>query len=128
MLEKTVAVQTAFQGRLLTVECVTVELESGVLATRDIVRHRGAVAVLARQAAGRFVLVKQFSKPLERETIEIIAGCREAGETPEQTAVREVREETGYEVASLRPLGSLYPAPGYCTERLELYFAELQAK
>jgi ADP-ribose pyrophosphatase len=127
MNEKTIEVKTVFKGRLLTVEVLTVELESGVHSTRDIIRHRGAVAILARLPDGRFVLVEQFRKPIESEMLEVIAGCREAGEAPETSARREVEEETGYAVATLHPLGAMIPAPGYCDERLHLYFAELGA-
>ena len=125
MYEKTVESETVFKGRLLTVEKQKVELESGTYASREVVRHRGAVAVLARLPDGQFVLVQQFRKPVEQELVEVVAGCLECGELPEECARREVREETGYTVLTIRPLGVLYPTPGYCDEVLHLFYADL---
>lgn len=125
MKETTLASQRAFTGRLLSVDVLDVELEPGVRSRREIVRHPGATAVLARRADGQFVLVRQFRKAVERVLTEIVAGGLEPGETPEQCAVREVREETGYAVRRLVALGPMVPAPGYTDEVIHLFYAEL---
>jgi len=125
MIEKTLATERVFSGRLISLDVLEVELEPGVRARREVVRHPGAVAVLARDPDGRYVFVRQFRKPVERELLEIVAGCLERGETPDQCAVREVREETGYTVRALTALGTLYPTPGYSDEIIHLFRAEL---
>jgi ADP-ribose pyrophosphatase len=125
MPETTLSSTPVFQGRLLTVEVHEVEIEPGVRARREIVRHPGAVGVLARDADGRFLFVRQFRKPINRELMEIVAGGLEKGESPSEAAVRELAEESGRQVQSLRPLGLLYPAPGYTDEVIHLFFAEL---
>jgi ADP-ribose pyrophosphatase len=125
MNEKTLSTRSVFEGRLLNIEVLDVELDSGVRTTREIVRHMGAVAVLARCPDGRFVLVRQFRKPVECEALEIVAGVLENGESPEGCAAREVREETGFDVTRLTKLGSVWPSPGYTSEELHLFFAEL---
>ncbi|MFA5043487.1 MAG: NUDIX hydrolase, partial [Kiritimatiellia bacterium] len=94
-------------------------------ARREVVRHPGAVAVWARAPDGRFVFVRQFRKAIEQELLEIVAGTLEIGETPEACARREIREETGYAVKTLTPLGPIFTAPGFCTERIFLFYAEL---
>jgi len=125
MNEKTVSSQRVFDGRLLKLDVLEVELENGRRTRREIVRHPGAVAIWARAPDGRFVFVRQFRKAIEQELLEIVAGTRESGETPEACAQREIREETGYAVKTLKPLGSIFTAAGFCSERLFLFYAEL---
>ncbi|MEI6807263.1 MAG: NUDIX hydrolase [bacterium] len=125
MHEKTISAKVVFKGRLLTVEVLDVELENGVRTVREVVRHSGAVGVLAQLPDSSFVLVRQFRKPLECELIEIVAGGMEPGELPEDCAVRETREETGYETASVEKLGVVALAPGYSSEQLHLFYAKL---
>ena len=131
MNEKTVSSQKVFDGHLLKLDVLEVELDNGRgsgprrRARREIVRHPGAVAIWARAPDGCFVFVRQFRKAIEQELLEVVAGTREAGETPEACARREIREETGYAVKTLVPLGCIHAAPGFCGERLELFFAEL---
>ena len=102
-----------------------VELENGVCSKREIIRHHGAVAVLAKLPDGPFIFVKQFRKPVEQERIEVVAGTLEKGEHPEDCARRELSEETGYEAVSMVHLGAVYPSPGYVDERIEVFHAAL---
>ena len=125
MHEKTISTKVVFKGRLLTIEVVDVELENGVRTTREVVRHGGAVGVLAQLPDSTFILVRQYRKPLECEMIEIVAGGLEPGEKPDACAVRETREETGYATASLVKLGVVALAPGYSAEQLHLFHARL---
>lgn len=125
MKEKIVASKRKFNGRLIKTYLLKVELENGRYARREIVRHPGAVAVLCRLSAGRFVFVRQFRKAVESELLEVVAGTREHDEGPSACARREVEEETGYKVVSLERLGNIYTAPGFCDEKIDVYFAEL---
>jgi ADP-ribose pyrophosphatase len=125
LFEKTVGSRPAFNGRLLKVDVVDVELPSGIRSTREIVRHPGAAAILAETQDGRFVLVRQYRKPVEKILIEAVAGTLHPGEDPDACAEREVLEETGYRVRRLTKLGAVYAAPGYADEMLHLYHAEL---
>jgi len=125
MNEKTISINPVFTGRLFSVEVLQVELEPGRRASREIIRHPGAVAAVARIPDGRFVFVRQFRKPVERDVLEIIAGRKEPGERPEDCAAREIKEETGHDVVSLHPLGPLYPSAGYDDELIHLFYAEL---
>ena len=125
MNEKTVSSQLVFEGRLLKLDVLNVELDNGRNARREIVRHPGAVAIWARAPDGRFVFVRQFRKAIEQELLEIVAGTLEAGETPETCARREIGEETGYAVKIITPLGFIFTAPGFCTERIAIFYAEL---
>lgn len=126
MKERTINSKHRFTGRLIKVDLLNVRLDNGREARREIVRHPGAVAVLCRRPDGRFVFVRQFRKPVESELLEVVAGTREPDEGPAVCARREVQEETGYKVLSLKRLGSIYTAPGYCDERIEIFFAEIR--
>ena len=125
MNETTLSITPAFKGRLVSVETMTVELEPGHRAYREIIRHPGAIAAVARIPDGRFVFVRQFRKAIERDVLEIVAGRKERDESPETGISRELKEETGHDVVSLHPMGVIYPSPGYIDEMIHLFFAEL---
>lgn len=124
MKETTISETRAFDGHLLKLDVLNVKLEDGRVSRREVVRHPGAVAVLVRRPDGKFALVRQFRKAIESDLLEVVAGGLEPGEAPEQCARREVREETGCTVTALKELGFVYTAPGFCNERLYLFFAE----
>lgn len=125
--ERTLASRLAFSGRILKVEVLDVELEPGVRAVREVIRHPGAAAVIAECPDKRFALVRQYRKPAEQALLEIVAGGLEPDESPETCARREVLEETGHEVLTLRRLGSIYPTPGYNSELIHLFHANVSA-
>lgn len=125
MNERTVNSRVVFEGCLLKIEVLDVELESGECSVREVVRHPGAAVVLPQLQDGRFVLVRQFRKPIERDVLEVVAGVLEPGETPENCAVRELKEETGYEPEIITKLGVVFPSPGYTDETLHMYHALL---
>jgi ADP-ribose pyrophosphatase len=125
MNEKTISKKTVFKGRILSVDVLDVELADGRIGTREIVRHGAAVAVIARRRDGRFVFIRQFRKTLERVCFEVMAGNCDPGETAEASARRELKEETGYAPDSIRFLSSVYPSVGYCTERIDIFYADV---
>ncbi|WP_035101893.1 NUDIX hydrolase [Aneurinibacillus terranovensis] len=124
MLEKTIESRSIYDGKIIKVKVDTVELPNGKTATREIVNHAGAVAVMALTDDNRMVMVRQFRKPLERELIEIPAGKLEKGEEPEACAVRELMEETGYTADSMELRASFYTSPGFADEIVHLYRAK----
>lgn len=126
MAEKTLASRRIFEGRALTIDILDIELPTGRTSTREVLRHRGAVCILAQRPDGAFILVRQYRKAVEKTILECVAGCLEEGEAPEAAALRETREESGYEVESLVALGKSLPAPGYCDEVHYHYYARLK--
>lgn len=92
--EETLETKPIFQGRMISLQVDTVRLPNGETATREIVRHPGAVAVVAL-LGDKMLVVEQFRKPLEKVQVEIPAGKLDAGEEPEAAALRELEEETG---------------------------------
>jgi ADP-ribose pyrophosphatase len=125
MHETTTHRQIAFKGKLLTLEQHQVELADRQTAYREIIRHPGAIGVVARHPEGFFVFVRQFRKAVECVMTEVVAGMLDPGETPETAARRELTEETGYQAAQIRHLGTLFASPGYVDEKVEIFLADL---
>ena len=126
--EKTLAVERKYDGRIINVDLIDIELPDGRRTKREVVRHGSAVAVLARRHDGKFILVRQYRKAVEDALWEIVAGGIEDGESSEEAARRETAEETGYDVVSLKYLTKIVCTPGYCEESIYIYFAEVGEK
>lgn len=121
--EKTIRSRTIFDGKLIRVQLDEVELPDGRTSTREIVKHPGAVAVLAFTEEGKLVLVRQYRNPLEKTILEIPAGKLEPGEDPKACAFRELEEETGYRAEDMQPIVSFYTSPGFADEKIHLFEA-----
>jgi ADP-ribose pyrophosphatase len=123
--ERTLHSRTVYRGRLLHVLEDEVRLADGRRARREYIRHPGAVMILPFLDRATVVLVRQYRYPLARHFFEIPAGKIDPGETPLQTARRELREECGYRAARWRHLTTIHPCIGYSNERIELYLARV---
>jgi 8-oxo-dGTP pyrophosphatase MutT (NUDIX family) len=115
--------ERVFEGKLIHVRVDQVRTASGQMATREVVEHPGAVAILPVLPDGRMVLVRQFRYAVGRELLEVPAGTREPGEAPRDTAIRELHEEVGYAAESVELLLRYYISPGWCNEELVVYRA-----
>jgi ADP-ribose pyrophosphatase len=100
-----------------------VELPSGHVTQRDIVRHPGAVAIIPVLGDGRVALIRQYRYAVGKMLLEIPAGTLERGELPLDCAVRELKEETGYEAEVIEPLLSCFMVPGYSDEVIHYFVA-----
>lgn len=101
---------------------------------REVLERGDAAAILAHDLrSDDVIVVEQFRLPAhlrepgEGWIIEAIAGIIAGSETPEQTALRECREETGLTPANLKPIGTVYPSVGGSTERVFLFYGEVDA-
>jgi ADP-ribose pyrophosphatase len=112
-----------FEGKVFAVDVDEVEEPGGVRARREVVRHRGSVAVLPVREDGRVVLVRQYRYPVASLVWELPAGRLDPGETVEEGARRELEEEVGLRPASLEPLIVFYTTPGFCDETMHLFRA-----
>lgn len=112
-------VRTVFQGKMLG---LTVERWDG--EEREIVDRTDSVAILAVDRMGDVVLVRQFRAPTRKSLLELPAGTVDAGEQPLETARRELNEETGLHGGTWRAGPVFYTTPGFCRERIHVFFAE----
>jgi ADP-ribose pyrophosphatase len=122
--EKTINTQEIYSGKVVKLQLQEVELPNGKTAKREIIKHPGAVAIIAITAENKIVMVEQYRKALEKTIVEIPAGKLEKGEEPATCARRELEEETGYECDQLELLISFYTSPGFADEIVHLYIAK----
>ena len=122
--EKTITSETKFEGKIIKARVENVELENGQKAYREFVDHPGGVGVVAIMPERKMLMVQQFRKAIEGETIEIPAGKLEGGEDPLECGKRELEEETGYKAKEFISLGYIYPSPGFTNEKTYIYLAK----
>lgn len=115
--------ETAWSGKVFDVECLEVKLPNGRVSRRDVVRHHGAVAIVALTESGKIALVRQYRTALDRVTVEIPAGKLEPGEDPLDCAKRELKEETGFVAGRIAYLTTIASSCGFSDELIHLYLA-----
>ncbi|MCE2456867.1 MAG: NUDIX hydrolase [Dehalococcoidia bacterium] len=115
--------ETVFSGRIIEARVDTVLMPDGKQIIREVVQHPGAVAIIPIDREDNVLLVRQYRYPAGQSLLELPAGVIEEGESPDDTAQRELQEEIGYATRDLRALGGVYSSPGFCTEFLYLYIA-----
>jgi len=123
LIEKEIARDYKYRGRIINVRVDRIVLENGKQSEREVVEHNGAVAVLPVDADGNCTLVEQFRKPIEKTLLEAPAGKLDYGENPIACAQRELKEETGLTTKTLIPLGSIFTTAGFSDEKIYLFLA-----
>jgi len=105
--------RTAYDGTL-----IGVTVERWGEHEREIVEHPGAVAIVAIDREG------MLNEAVRTELVELPAGTLEEGEAALASARRELQEETGLTGGTWRQVAAFYTTPGFCRERMHLFFAE----
>ena len=122
---KRVKRELMYKGAILDIFKDSMEFSNGKREEWDFVHHRmGAAAILPVLPDGRIVMVRQYRNALERETLEIPAGCRDSlTEDTGICAAREMEEETGYKSTHVEHLLSLRSTVAFCDEFIDVYLA-----
>jgi ADP-ribose pyrophosphatase len=124
LMDDTGGRRVIYRGRKIDLALQQVTLDDGSIADREVVVHRGAVALLPMVDRDHVCLLKNYRYPVGRTLWEVPAGTIDAGETPDQTAPRELAEETGYIAGRITRIKDWLVSPGVFTERMYLYLCE----
>lgn len=113
-----------YEGTVIRAGVATFAAPDGRTFRRDFVRHPGAVVIVPVDADRNVVLVRQYRLAIGRQILEVPAGKRDVdGESPEETAHRELAEEIGRRAGSLERLAEFYNSPGFADEYTYLFLA-----
>lgn len=125
LTEVTVSSEEIFDGQVVHLFKDTVELPNGKPATREVIRHVGAVAIVPMTEDGKVVVERQFRYPLNEVITEIPAGKLDSkSEDRLAAAKRELEEETGLLADEWICIGDYCPAAAYCDEIITMYLAK----
>ncbi|NLV71640.1 MAG: NUDIX hydrolase [Actinobacteria bacterium] len=122
-IPEVVSSRTIYTGKIVTLQVDEIALPQGRTATREIVRHPGAVVMAALDSADQIYLVRQYRHAIGRHLLELPAGGLEPDEEPLLAAKRELREEVGLVADEWVFLGMFFSTPGFVNERLYAYLA-----
>jgi ADP-ribose pyrophosphatase len=120
---ETIARETIYRGHAFNVRRDEVRFPNQRPMHLDIIEHPGAVTILPIDAEGRILFVRQYRHATGKELLELPAGTLDAAEQPDDCALREIREETGFAAGNMIKLGEFFLAPGYSTEYMVVYMA-----
>ena len=114
---------TVYNAYAFSVENLHVKLPDDREKDYNLVRHSDSVTIIPMDSDGNIWFVNQFRMVCERILLDLPAGVMDAGQTPLDAAMREVREETGMAAGQMIHLGSVYLAPGYSSELNHVFLA-----
>lgn len=113
-----------YHGKKIQLALDTSVLEDGSPFEREVVLHPGAVVILPVLDGERICLLRNHRPSVGRTLLELPAGTLDPPEPPEEAAVRELAEETGYRAGRWRKLTEFFPSPGVMSERMYLFLAQ----
>ena len=112
-----------YAGRVVTLRLKYLRQPDGSVRLREIVDHAPGAAVVAVDADGQLLLVRQHRPAVDAQLLELPAGLVDPGEQPIDAARRELVEETGFGADHLAPLVQFYTSPGFSTELIHIFVA-----
>lgn len=118
---KRIGLDIAYRAHIFNVYDDHLLLPDGREVVYDYIDHRPGACVLPVVEEGRILLVKQYRNAIDDISYEVPAGLIDDGETPEQAAARELREETGYEADSMEYVTRTVLAIGTSNEQTYVY-------
>ena len=124
LMEKTLHSEKVYSGGYLKIQKDQVMLPDGKTTFREYIIHPGAAMVIPLLDNGRVVMEKQYRHAMGQVFLEFPAGKIDSGEKTSETAIRELKEETGFTAREWRYLTTIHPVIGYANEKIDLYLAK----
>jgi 2,3-bisphosphoglycerate-independent phosphoglycerate mutase len=115
--------RTIYRGRVVNLGLEISRMPNDEFIALEVVRHPGGAVVIAMDDDEDLCLIKQYRHTANDWIWEFPAGVLEVHETADETARRELKEETGLTAGRMQALGSMLTTPGFCDERLHVYLA-----
>ncbi|GAA3628638.1 NUDIX hydrolase [Lactobacillus hamsteri] len=127
--ETEISSQPIFKGRIVDLSVRTIELPNGETATREVVKHQPASAVIAINDKKQMLLVKQWREAIKQLTLEVPAGLVDSTDaSPLDAMKRELNEEGGYRAEYWEKVTEFYTSPGFADEKIHLFYCDTLTK
>ena len=120
-MQKKISSKEVYRGSIVTMSQDEVEI-NGKIYVSDVIHNHGGVGVLEIKE-DKVLLVKQYRFAIQKTSLEIPAGKLEQGEDPYTCGLRELEEVSGYTSEKLYPICEMYSTPGFCNEKIYLYYS-----
>lgn len=114
-----------YKGAWISMYTDSMAFANGNFANWDFIHHNGAAAMVAEDADGKIIMIRQWRPGAEGEILELPAGGINQGEEPMTAAVRELREETGALCEEAKPLLMIQPSPAYNDEKVHMFYCKV---
>lgn len=114
-----------YKGAWISMYTDSMAFANGNFANWDFIHHNGAAAMVAEDADGKIIMIRQWRPGAEEEILELPAGGINAGEEPICAAIRELREETGALCDEAEPLIMIQPSPAYNDEKVHMFYCRV---
>ena len=122
--ENTVSSDLIYTGKTVSLRVDTVEVPNKGYQKREIIEHKGSVAIVAITNDNKIVLVKQYRKLFELDNVDLEFRKLELNENPRECAIREFRKKTGYDAESFKLIHKFYPSVGFSNQMIFIYLAK----
>jgi ADP-ribose pyrophosphatase len=113
-----------YRGRKIDLALQAIARPDGSITQREVVLHPGAVALVPMVDPDHVCLVRNHRYAIGKTLLEVPAGTIDPDESPDETARRELAEETGYQADRIVRVGEWFVSPGVMNERMFLYLCE----
>ena len=114
-----------YKGAWISMYTDSMAFANGNFANWDFIHHNGAAAMVAEDADGKIIMIRQWRPGAENEILELPAGGINLGEEPMSAAVRELKEETGALCTEVHPLLMIQPSPAYNDEKVHIFHCKV---